>query len=282
MKKRAWRLVRAVLIAYVCAFGLLGCLQRQFTYFPARGTEPEMIARGRSTRLEPWRDAGGQLIGWRGESRERPARMRFLLFHGNAGSATDREPLADALHFAIPSDVFVLEYPGYGSRGGKPGQENFLKAGEAALAQLRGEGDLPVVLVGESIGSGVAAGIAHRHPDEVAGLILLTPFNNLADVATHHYPVFPVRLILLDRFPSDEWLRDYHGPVAVVLAGRDEIIPTRFGRELYDGYTGPKRLWIQPEATHNTMEYIPGAPWWREVVEFLDNKMARTPASPSL
>ncbi len=138
------------------------------------------------------------------------------------------------------------------------------------------------MLVRESIGSGVGAALAHRHPDEVAGLILLTPFNNLADGATHYYRIFPVRLILLDRFPSDEWLIDSHGPVAVVLGGHDEIILARFGWELYDGYAGPKRLWIQPEATHNTMEYIPGAPWWREVMEFLDNKKARTPPSPGL
>jgi len=58
-----------------------------------------------------------------------------------------------------------------------------------------------------------------------------------------------------------------------VVAGRDEVIPTHLGRKLHDEYAGPKRLWLQPEAGHNTMDYIPGAPWWREVTEFLSGPL---------
>ena len=54
-----------------------------------------------------------------------------------------------------------------------------------------------------------------------------------------------VRLLLRDRYDNRSALKNYRGPVAVLLAGRDEVIPARFGRELFDSYSGSKRLWIQ-------------------------------------
>lgn len=269
VKKLAWPAFRIAVIAYMCVFGLLACGQRKMLYFPSRASEPEMIARANATGMQAWRDASGEVVGWRAESRERPAQAQFLVFHGNAGSALDRDYLSAGLQRAIPSDVHLMEYPGYGARGGEPSQSAFLGAAEDALMLLRRGSDLPVILVGESIGSGVAAGVAHRRPGDVAGLLLITPFDDFANVAASHYPFFPVRLMLLDNYPSAEWLRGYDGPLAVVLAERDEVVPARFGRALYDGYAGPKRLWTQPEATHNAMDYNPSGPWWREMAEFL-------------
>jgi hypothetical protein len=57
--------------------------------------------------------------------------------------------------------------------------------------------------------------------------------------------------------------------VAFLLAGQDEIIPARLGRELHDGYGGPRRLWVQEAATHNTLEFEPSSPWWEAVSAFL-------------
>jgi pimeloyl-ACP methyl ester carboxylesterase len=72
-----------------------------------------------------------------------------------------------------------------------------------------------------------------------------------------------------DRYEAAAALKEYSGPVAVLLAGQDYIVPTRFGQALFDGYTGPKRLWIQQGAGHNTLDYNPGAAWWTEVSNFL-------------
>jgi len=80
-------------------------------------------------------------------------------------------------------------------------------------------------------------------------------------------PIFPVWLLLWDRFEPEDWLKSYHGPVKIALAERDEVIPMKFGRRLYDTYPGPKSLQIFPKARHNDIAAQPPA-WWQETFSF--------------
>jgi hypothetical protein len=101
----------------------------------------------------------------------------------------------------------------------------------------------------------------------VAGVLLVAPYNRLTDVAQYHMPVLPVRWLLWDRFPSEEYLRRYHGPVVMLLTARDEVVPYKFGRRLYDGYAGPKLLRESDYSDHNSVSEQ-GPEFWRQVVEF--------------
>jgi len=74
---------------------------------------------------------------------------------------------------------------------------------------------------------------------------------------------------MLDRYESVKHLENYRGPVAVLIAGRDEVIPARHGHALYDAYAGPKRRWVQEDRSHNNVNFEPGAAWWGEVMDFL-------------
>ena len=117
----------------------------------------------------------------------------------------------------------------------------------------------------------VAAHLAGTCPDKVAGVVLLAPYNRLTDVAQYHMPIFPVNLLLVDRFPSQDYLRDYHGPIAVLIAGQDHVVPERFGRRLYDHYDGPKRLWKFPDENHESVMNQPPE-LWKQVMDFLTTK----------
>jgi fermentation-respiration switch protein FrsA (DUF1100 family) len=88
-------------------------------------------------------------------------------------------------------------------------------------------------------------------------------------VAQHHYPVLPVRWLLKDRYPSAEWLRDYRGPVVVVVAGRDSVVPVQFGRRLHDAYLGPKLLITAADADHNDLLYLLPESAWAQALAFL-------------
>jgi fermentation-respiration switch protein FrsA (DUF1100 family) len=88
-------------------------------------------------------------------------------------------------------------------------------------------------------------------------------------MAHHRFPMFPTRWILRERWDNDAEIAKFPGPVAVLLAGGDEVIPVTQGRALFDAAPGPKRLWIIPAATHNTLPFDSGAAWWREVSQFL-------------
>ena len=161
--------------------------------------------------------------------------------------------------------MYILEYPGYGMRAGSPAITSFLNAADEALGLL--PANEPVYVVGESLGAGVAAHLAKAQPERVSGLMLFMPYDNLVSVAQSAMPLLPASLIVRDRYATAEWLEAYRGPVKVMLAGADEVIPVRFGRRLYDGYAGPKDLQVVPGAHHNDVASQP-AQWWKTVFTF--------------
>jgi len=265
-------LLKIGLLTYLGLLLLLFVFQRQLIYYPARDAEAKLLSLAALHQLLPWRGAAGALIGWKSSHPGSKPHNRLLVFHGNAGYALDREYFVNgfqSLQAGKLWEIYLFEYPGYGARPGTPGEKAFISMARAAFEQLQRDDTRPLYLAGESLGCGVAAQLAGQYGAAVAGLFLVTPFNNMADVAASHYPMFPVRLLLRERYASDAALKNYRGPVAILLVGRDEVVPMRFGQRLFDGYPGPKRLWTQTEASHNTLNYEPDAGWWREVSDFL-------------
>jgi pimeloyl-ACP methyl ester carboxylesterase len=248
---------------------MLTALQRQLIYFPSKA-QPDVLSELASRMgLQAWRDSEGMAIGWKTPGNP-GARYRMLVFHGNAGYALDRNYFVTGLReLGNQWDVFLFEYPGYGAREGTPSEANFKASATQALQELLAGDSRPVFITGESLGSGVASFLAATFPKQVAGLLLVTPFSSLADVAAHHYPFLPVRTLLSERYDSREALSHYGSPVAFLLAGRDEVVTTESGQQLYDSYSGPKWLPVEAHAGHNTLPYNPGAPWWGEVSTFL-------------
>ena len=219
----------------------------------------------RAAGLERWKKPAGESIGLKHLSPRQPAAGSVLILYGNASDAAGCAHYADAIQSVAALDVFILEYPGYADRPGSPGQSSLFRAAGEGLELL--PTNEPIYLVGESLGSGVAAYLAGTHPGKVAGMVLISPYNRLAGLAQFHMPIFPVKLLLVDRFPSEDYLRNFHGPTGMVVDGHDMVIPEKFGHRLYDGYAGPKRLWEFPDGEHaSIME--PPAIFWQEVVEF--------------
>ncbi len=241
-------------------------------YFPMNAPEDRLRAAAADAGMAVWEGPDGATTGWRTAAESPAGAPVFVVFHGNAGFALHRVYFAEGLRTAVengPPDVRIFEYPGYGARGGRPSEDVIKAAALDALDPLFAAAEGPVFLVGESLGTGVAAYVAGQRPEDVAGLLLVTPFTSLVDVGRHHYRFLPVGWLLRERFPSDEALRGYRGPVAFVVAEHDEVVPTELGVRLYEAYEGPKRLWKHVGAGHNTMDYNPSAPWWREVTDFL-------------
>jgi uncharacterized protein len=254
--------------SYVLLVVLVAIFQRQLVYLPtilSMDTARQLAAqRG----VVPWLNARGEIIGWRMPARS-PAQGSVLIVHGNGGTALRLSDLAASIRNALNLDVYLLEYPGYGQRGGTPSEASLLAAADEGWELI--PTNRPEYVVSESLGTGVAAHLAQQYPAHVAGLLMFVPYDRLASVAQNHYPYLPAYLLLQDRFAPVDWLADYHGPVKIVLAGADEIIPIARGQALYDGYRGPKSLQIIPGASHgDTIEQPPQ--WWREVMEFWREK----------
>ena len=255
----------ALLGFYLVAGAVVSFNQRWFIYVPPTYTSRHMDRLARKANLERWTNSAGESIGMKRLSPRQPAEGSVLILYGNGSCAVNCAHYADDIQNVAALDVFILEYPGYGDRSGSPNQKSLTRAADGGLEML--PPNKPIYLVGESLGSGVAAHLAGARPDKIAGAILLSPFDSLTDVAQYHMPVFPVHLILMDRFPSGEDLRRYHGPVGMTVDGRDQVVPEKFGLRLFDSYHGPKWIWEFPQGGHIEIREPP-AKFWKEVVEF--------------
>jgi hypothetical protein len=254
---------------YLMACVGCACWQRRLIYYPPVFTTEQVDGFAKAAKLERWRNTAGQAVGMKRLSPTQPAEARVLLVYGNGSCATGCARYADVIQKAAALDVFILEYPGYADREGKPSQDSLFRAANEGLRLLWTTG--PVYLVGESLGTGVVAYLAGTFPEKVAGVVLFAPYNRLADVAQYHVRILPVDWLLVERFPSEDYLRQYHGPVAVFVGGKDHVVPEKFGRRLYEGYAGPKRIWEFPKANHGTVtERTPGD--WKEIVDFWRGK----------
>jgi pimeloyl-ACP methyl ester carboxylesterase len=264
--KRLLRLlILACLTLYVVALIIVASNQRWFIYPAPKLTLEQVNEMARSGNLERWTNSSGQFIGLKRQSPWQQASGSILIAYGNGDAAGNYGGYADSIQSVAPLNVFVLEYPGYADRPGKPSQDSLFRAADEAFQLL--PTNMPIYLVGQSLGTGVAVYLAGLHSDKVAGVVLVSPYNRLVDVAQYQMPLFPVHLLLIDRFPSEDYLRNYHGPVGMVVDGRDEVVPEKFGLRLYNGYTGPKKLWEFPNAGHAS---IAGSQqkFWKEAIEF--------------
>jgi alpha-beta hydrolase superfamily lysophospholipase len=199
-----------------------------------------------------------------------PIHGTCVVWHGNAGSARQRDYLAAPL-LQLGLRVVVVEYPGYGARPRGSLREAALVAEARELvAEVRRHFDGTVIVVGESLGAAMAAAVAGDPALPIAGVVLITPWHDLAAVARVHYPWLPIGLLLRDHFDNSAALQSYRGPVVVVTAAADEIIPAAEGRRLYQALPTPaKRLHEIPGAYHNDWveRVTPGV--WRTWLSFI-------------
>jgi pimeloyl-ACP methyl ester carboxylesterase len=240
----------------------LAWLQDHLLYFPSRATVAQLERGG----LRAWPSAQD----FRGLIAEPspPARATAIVFHGNAGHAGHRGFYAAALQ-PLGLRVILAEYPGYGPRDGAHGEAAFVDDAVQSIALARRTYGVPLLVIGESLGAAVAAAAATRQTDALDALLLITPWDRLEHVASHHYPWLPVRWLLDDAYDSAAGLATFGKPVLVAVAERDTIVPAQFGAALHAALPGPKRLVSVAAAGHNDWPDRVDADWWRDTLAFL-------------
>ena len=133
MGKR-FRLALLVCVAlYLVA--CIGCAawQRRLIYFPPLFTREQVEGFAKAAKLDRWTNPAGQAIGMRRLSPTQPSEGRVLLVYGNGSCATGCARYADVIQKAAALDVFILEYPGYADRAGKPSQNSLFRAADEGL-----------------------------------------------------------------------------------------------------------------------------------------------------
>lgn len=184
-----------------------------------------------------------RLDGWFFPARPSSAREHLVLLfcHGNAGNISHRLGFYQAW-LELGVNVFAFDYRGYGRSAGKPSEEGTYRDGQAAVAWLRRGGFVSehIILLGKSLGGGVASELALREP--IGGLILQSTFTNIADMGEHLFPWLPVRWLHRIRYDTVAKLPRIHVPVLIAHSRHDEMIPFRQAERNFAAANEPKSL----------------------------------------
>jgi uncharacterized protein len=262
--------VGALAVVWLALVIFLAVFQRQIIYLPD-GAEP--VAPDDVEEVAYVTDDGLRLDGWL-VSTTGEAVTTVLVAPGNAGNRGHRLLLARGLA-ERGHDVFLLDYRGYGGNPGSPSEEGLLVDARAARDHLvteRGVDEDRLAYLGESVGTGVAAGLAAQSPP--AALVLRSPFPELAAVGRSVYPFLPVGTLLRDRFPVTEHLAAYDGPVLVVAGDADRIVPTRLSVQVAEAAGAD--LSVIGGVGHNDRALLDGDRFLDAVDEHLRSAVAST------
>ena len=231
---------------------LLRSLAHGMTYPAPRipvGTPPEGFA---EISLNPQQGVSCQ--GWFASGAGRDTRPVMIYFHGNGENLETLrmsgwlDTLRDA---GLP--VLAVEYPGYGRCSGRASEETLLDAASRAVrwvaANQRGRG---WIAAGWSLGAAVAIQAAAQNPDQVRGLIVLSGWSSLPEMASTHFPGWLMRLLLSERYDSVSAARSVRCPVLVIHGLDDPIIPASLGKKLASSFNDVRYIDL-PATGHNDL-----------------------------
>ena len=237
----AWKSSLASIVAiYLLTVAGMTIFQRRLQYFPDRRlVDPAQAGMNGVEDLRLMTNDGETLVAWYVPAKD--GHPLILYFHGNGGALIDRIPRFRALT-ASGYGLLAISYRGYGGSTGSPTQKGLMEDGETAYleARARGYDGDRIVLMGESLGTGVAIALAATH--EAAALVLDSPYSSALEVAAAHYPIFPVKWLMFDRFRSDLAIGDVHIPILIVHGDEDDVVPIRLARRLFELANEPKKF----------------------------------------
>lgn len=260
-----------VVASAVALLAVLWVFQRHLIYLPSRGPVPpagQVLAGARDVTL---RTADGlQLGAWFVAATGPDRGIAVLVAAGNAGDRSLRAPLARSLADR-GFDVLLFDYRGYGGNPGSPTEHGLGLDVRAARRFLVAENGVPperILYYGESLGAAVVVELATEHPP--AGLVLRSPFVDLASVAREHYPFLPVGVLLRDRYPLADQLATVRVPTTVVYGTRDSIVSPAQSRRVAEVAAGPTRLVAVDGADHNDLALLNGPELIDAIVDLAD------------
>ncbi len=256
-------------LAYVVVMGALYALQRKLQYHPFTDrVTPESAGLTHIQEVELVTQDKTRLINWYVPPRD--GAPVILFFHGNGGAIWSRKDRIEAYR-QLGFGVFFHSYRGYAGSGGSPSEEGLVSDGIHVVDWLKGQGiglD-KLIIIGESLGTGVAVQVAvQRTP---AALILEAPFSSAADIGAKRYPWLPVKYLMWDQFESHKYVDRVKAPITIFHGDKDTIVPIAWGRRLFQVAREPKQMLVIPGAGHLDLSepeiYERQAEIIREVVE---------------
>ena len=265
-------IVVVTIIAYLAVVVFAYLRQEKMLYFPHECTRAAEADRAKQLGLFLWPANSVDYYGFVSTDFPGQSKGVVLLFHGNAGSAVDRFYYVTEIQ-RLGYRVVLFEYPGYGARPGSLREAAFvanaIRAARTAVEEFGG----PLYVWGESLGCGIASAIAGGKEVTVKGVVMVTPWDTLPNLVQSLYWYLPAKWLIKDKYDNIKNIRDFKGPIAVVMAGKDEIVPNERTKKLFESLPGNKRLWTLQDVGHNNWLAVVDKTWWKEVMDFVNGGM---------
>lgn len=257
-------------LLYAAALSGMYVIQRDLQYFPShRDPAPQAVGLAGVDRVTLTTPDGETLVLWFAPPAD--GRPVILFLQGNAGAMSDR---ADRLAFyqSRGFGAAFLSYRGYGGSTGTPSEAGLLTDAKTAYDHLRGLGYPAerIVLVGESLGTGIAVQTAARNP--VGAVVLEAPYSAAVDIARRQYPWAPVGLLMKDQFRSRDHIAQIRAPLLILHGAADRVIPQGFGKRLYEAARDPKTFLSLGPVGHEAL-FDPET--WAKGADFIDSLSPR-------
>lgn len=234
-------MLKFLLLLYVCVALFMYVSQRKMLYFP---TANNNIAADQQLML----DINGQRIQtWR----VNPGKSQLMLYFG--GNAESVEENISEFNQLFPNyTLYLIAYRGYGASTGSPSEKVLNQDALAIYDQLVNDYE-NISVMGRSLGSGIAVHVsANRKIDK---MILVTPYDSILNVAKEIYWMFPLSILLTDKFESWRKVQHINSQSLLLIAEHDEVIPARHGKNLAKFFPPDKaEVKIIQRASHNTIE----------------------------
>ncbi len=236
------RLLIYPLIYLVIGF-LLFIFQRSLLYFPSEALQHNYA----SFKLENAGEHIEVIVLNPGKARA------VIYFGGNAENVLDA---AYDFGQALPEySLYLFNYRGYGGSTGRPSEAAIYADAELVIQQLQAQHQR-IALIGRSLGSGVATYLAARYPIEK--LLLITPYDSIEALAQQRFLIYPMRVLLQDKFKSIEHVAKIHAPTLIITAGQDKVIPKAHSDHLIKAFVGkPLSVVDIAAAQHNDIVFYP-------------------------
>ncbi len=237
MKQKTCERMLYILLFYVLIGAVLFFYQRKLIYFPTakipHDYEQQQLIHDNIT-LEVIVLNQGQ-------------KEAIIYFGGNAESVVfSAENFLDTFP---RQTVYLLNYRGYGGSSGQPSEKGFF-ADALFLFDKVLEKQTTISVIGRSLGSGVATYLASKRP--VKKMALISPFDSITRVAQNNFMIFPMFLMLLDKYDSISRVKDIKAETFVLIAEYDEVIPRIHSQRLIDEFAAEQiTVKIIADSRHN-------------------------------
>lgn len=237
------RLLKSIAFIYICIGLYLFVVQRSFIYFPT----PDVKTPYTEITYD-FENAAVKVIALnRGKE-------KAILYFGGNGEAVENN--APELHQMYPQQsVYLVKYRGYGGSTGSPTEEDLYSDALKIFDSLK-QKHSEVSIIGRSLGSGIATLVASKR--DIKRLVLVTPYDSIESVAQASFPIYPMFILLKDKYKSIDRVASISAKTLLLLAENDQVIKKSHSVKLAKSFQPDiANLVIIKNTGHNTISYSP-------------------------